>query len=314
MERIKKELDSDGGWIIEVSAAAGDGICELKEKIAAAVHQEETENVLVRDLLHPSDIVVLVVPVDSAAPKGRLILPQQQVIRDILEAEAVSVVVKENGLKNILDQLKENPRMVITDSQAFGEVAKIVPRDIPLTSFSILMARYKGYLDAALRSIASKYMQIFCKLPQGSSPPDRISRMIRHNQHPRNLHGCAAVYRFAKICQGVLSFLLIFCTEIIRHSNADRRIHGGLNAIYAFPAPHLRCQLRCDILWIGVRPSSPDFQAVKSILLCRSKGVFQRKSSKIQRKTSKFHFFPSSACIAFNCFMIDVSVPNASWS
>ena len=78
MERIKKELDSDGGWIIEVSAAAGDGICELKEKIAAAVHQEETENVLVRDLLHPSDIVVLVVPVDSAAPKGRLILPQKQ--------------------------------------------------------------------------------------------------------------------------------------------------------------------------------------------------------------------------------------------
>ncbi len=101
MERIKKELDSDGGWIIEVSAAAYDGICELKEKIAAAVHQEETEHVLVRDLLPSSDIVVLV-PVDSAAWKGRLILPQQQVIRDILEAEAVSVVVKENGLKNIL--------------------------------------------------------------------------------------------------------------------------------------------------------------------------------------------------------------------
>ena len=99
MERIKKELDSDGGWIIEVSAAAGDGICELKEKIAAAVHQEETENVLVRDLLHPSDIVVLVVPVDSAAPKGRLILPQQQTIRDILDAGAVSIVVKDNELK-----------------------------------------------------------------------------------------------------------------------------------------------------------------------------------------------------------------------
>ena len=153
MERIKKELDSDGGWIIEVSAAAGDGICELKEKIAAAVHQEETENVLVRDLLHPSDIVVLVVPVDSAAPKGRLILPQQQVIRDILEAEAVSVVVKENGLKNILDQLKENPRMVITDSQVFKKVSKDTPADVPLTSFSILMARYKGNLEQAVRGV-----------------------------------------------------------------------------------------------------------------------------------------------------------------
>ena len=153
MERIKKELDSDGGRIIEVSAAAGDGFCELKEKIAAAVHQEETENVLVRDLLHPSDIVVLVVPVDSAAPKGRLILPQQQVIRDILEAEAVSVVVKENGLKNILDQLKENPRMVITDSQVFKKVSKDTPADVPLTSFSILMARYKGNLEQAVRGV-----------------------------------------------------------------------------------------------------------------------------------------------------------------
>ena len=130
MERIKKELDSDGGWIIEV-----------------------TENVLVRDLLHPSDIVVLVVPVDSAAPKGRLILPQQQVIRDILEAEAVSVVVKENGLKNILDQLKENPRMVITDSQVFKKVSKDTPADVPLTSFSILMARYKGNLEQAVRGV-----------------------------------------------------------------------------------------------------------------------------------------------------------------
>lgn len=153
MERIKKELDLDDGWIIEVSAAAGDGICELKEMIAAAAHQEETENVLVRDLLHPSDIVVLVVPVDSAAPKGRLILPQQQVIRDILEADAASVVVKENGLKNVLDQLEENPRMVITDSQVFGRVAKDTPVDVPLTSFSILMARYKGNLEQAVRGV-----------------------------------------------------------------------------------------------------------------------------------------------------------------
>ena len=118
MERIKKELDSDGGWIIEVSAAAGDGICELKEKIAAAVHQEETENVLVRDLLHPSDIVVLVVPVDSAAPKGRLILPQQQTIRDILDG----------------------------GDRDEGICANII-------SFSILMARYKGNLEQAVRGV-----------------------------------------------------------------------------------------------------------------------------------------------------------------
>ena len=116
MERIKKELDSDGGWIIEVSSAAGDGICELKEKIAAAVHQEETENVLVRDLLHPSDIVVLVVPVDSAAPKGRLILPQQQTIRDLLEAGAASIVVRETELEKTLEEIGKKPALVITDS------------------------------------------------------------------------------------------------------------------------------------------------------------------------------------------------------
>ena len=97
--------------------------------------------------------MILVVPIDSAAPKGRLILPQQQVIRDILEAEAVSIVVKENGLKNILDQLKENPRMVITDSQVFKKVSKDTPADVPLTSFSILMARYKGNLEQAVRGV-----------------------------------------------------------------------------------------------------------------------------------------------------------------
>ena len=153
MERIKKELDSDGGWIIEVSAAAGDGICELKEKIAAAVHQEETENVLVRDLLHPSDIVVLVVPVDSAAPKGRLILPQQQTIRDLLEAGAASIVVRETELEKTLEEIGKKPALVITDSQAFGKVSKIVPEDIKLTSFSILFARYKGDLEEEVRGV-----------------------------------------------------------------------------------------------------------------------------------------------------------------
>ena len=108
---------------------------------------------LVRDLLKPSDLVILVVPVDSAAPKGRLILPQQQTIRDILEADAVSVVVKENELKNVLEQLGKRPRMVITDSQVFGRVSKDTPSDVPLTSFSILMARYKGNLEQAVRGV-----------------------------------------------------------------------------------------------------------------------------------------------------------------
>ena len=153
IERIKKELDLDNKWIIEVSAAAGDGIFELKERIAEAAHQEEAENALVQDLLHPSDLVVLVVPVDSSAPKGRLILPQQQVIRDILEADAASVVVKENGLKDILGKLEKKPRMVNTDSQAFGQAAKDTPADVPLTSFSILMARYKGNLEQAVRGV-----------------------------------------------------------------------------------------------------------------------------------------------------------------
>ena len=153
MERIKKELDSDGGWIIEVSAAAGDGICELKEKIAAAVHQEETENVLVRDLLHPSDIVVLVVPVDSAAPKGRLILPQQQVIRDLLDHQAVAVVTQVPELGNVLERLKGQVKLVITDSQAFKEVAQIVPKELYLTSFSILFARHKGNLKKLVEGL-----------------------------------------------------------------------------------------------------------------------------------------------------------------
>ena len=102
---------------------------------------------LVADLLAPGDLVVLVVPIDSAAPKGRLILPQQQTIRDILEARAVSVVTGVEELPQTLQSLGKAPRLVITDSQAFGAVNKLVPRQIPLTSFSILMARYKGTLD-----------------------------------------------------------------------------------------------------------------------------------------------------------------------
>lgn len=132
---------------IFVSAANGKHISELKERIAALVPSDETEIPIVRDLLQPGDFVVLVVPIDASAPKGRLILPQQQTIRDILEAGAVSIVVKDTELKETLENLGKSPALVITDSQTFKEVAKIVPREIPLTSFSILFARHKGDLS-----------------------------------------------------------------------------------------------------------------------------------------------------------------------
>ena len=141
--------------MISVSAADGSGIHELKEMIGRIAKTEEPEKYLVRDLLAPSDIAVLVVPIDSAAPKGRLILPQQQTIRDILEADAVSVVVKETELKNVFEKFAQKPKMVITDSQAFAQVAKDTPDDILLTSFSILMARYKGNLEQAVRGVAA---------------------------------------------------------------------------------------------------------------------------------------------------------------
>lgn len=154
-EQVQKALELGEEQVICVSAAEGDGIEELKERIALIAQREEPEKYLVRDLLEPSDIVVLVTPIDSAAPKGRLILPQQQTIRDILEADAVSVVVKETGLKSALERLKEKPKMVITDSQAFAQVSADTPEDILLTSFSILMARYKGDLEQAAAGVTA---------------------------------------------------------------------------------------------------------------------------------------------------------------
>lgn len=145
----------DTGRVICVSAATGEGIGELKELIASAARTEEPERYIVRDLLAPSDMAVLVVPIDKAAPKGRLILPQQQTIRDILEADAVSVVVKETELKNVLGQFREKPKLVITDSQAFEKVAADTPEDILLTSFSILFARYKGDLDTVVKGVTA---------------------------------------------------------------------------------------------------------------------------------------------------------------
>ena len=136
---------------VYVSALTGEGVFELKERIGKLANTEDFKLKIVGDLLKAGDIAVLVVPIDSAAPKGRLILPQQQTIRDILEADAVSVVVKENGLKEALGSLVKKPAMVITDSQAFEQVARDTPSDVPLTSFSILMARYKGFLDTAVK-------------------------------------------------------------------------------------------------------------------------------------------------------------------
>ena len=131
--------------VLSVSAIGKRGIEEVKNQLGAFAPEEE-EKRIVSDLIAPSDFVVLVVPVDSAAPKGRLILPQQQTIRDVLESDATAIVVKETELRNTLDHIGKNPKMVITDSQAFSKVSKDTPDDILLTSFSILFARYKGEL------------------------------------------------------------------------------------------------------------------------------------------------------------------------
>lgn len=137
------------------SALDKTGITELKNAIIALAEIEPPDKKIVGDLLEPLDIAVLVVPIDSAAPKGRLILPQQQTIRDILEAGAVSVVVKETELAETLKKLGTKPKIVITDSQAFEKVSAVTPDDILLTSFSILFARYKGSLETAVKGAAS---------------------------------------------------------------------------------------------------------------------------------------------------------------
>ncbi len=136
-----------------VSAKTGTGIQELKERIGSLLHTEEEKRRLIGDKVMQGDAVVLVVPIDEAAPKGRLILPQQQTIRDILDAEGMPLVVKDTGLPDAFSALANPPAMVITDSQAFGKVAKQVPAEMPLTSFSILMARYKGFLSTAVEGV-----------------------------------------------------------------------------------------------------------------------------------------------------------------
>ena len=150
-------LDSDckaNSNEIYVSATNNTNIEALKEKIASLAPSDKDILKIVGDLIKPSDFIVLVVPIDKAAPKGRLILPQQQTIRDILDANATAIVVKEFELKDTLKALGKKPSLVITDSQVFSKVSADTPKDIPLTSFSILLARHKGLLDTAVKGVA----------------------------------------------------------------------------------------------------------------------------------------------------------------
>lgn len=154
-EEQKDSLVEDNNNAVYVSALQKMHIQELKEKLAKQIKTENQTLQLVGDLVQPSDLIILVIPIDSAAPKGRLILPQQQVIRDILEAGGAAICVKETELSKLLTDLGNRPSMVITDSQAFAQVIQVVPEEILLTSFSILMARYKGFLDEAVQGAAA---------------------------------------------------------------------------------------------------------------------------------------------------------------
>lgn len=138
-----------------VSALTGDGVWELKERMARLVKTREQTGKLVSDLVRPGDVLILVVPIDKSTPKGRLILPQQQVIRDALKAGAMPMVTRETEYPMALERLGRKPALVVTDSQVFGVVSKATPEDVPLTSFSILMARYKGFLEDAVRGAAA---------------------------------------------------------------------------------------------------------------------------------------------------------------
>jgi [FeFe] hydrogenase H-cluster maturation GTPase HydF len=138
---------------IYVSSVTGKNIDELKEMIARAGLQKPAAAPLISDLIEAGDTVVLVIPIDSSAPKGRIILPQQQVLREVLDSHALAYIAQDTDLKDLLENLKTKPKLVVTDSQAFGKVSKIVPEDIKLTSFSILLARHKGFLESAVRGV-----------------------------------------------------------------------------------------------------------------------------------------------------------------
>lgn len=149
------DVKADSESLLWISAATGAGIHELKELLARFIQKDEESRRIVGDLVSPLDFVVLVVPIDKAAPKGRLILPQQQTIRDLLESGAGVMVVRETELKETLAHLGKRPSLVITDSQVFGLVSALTPQEIPLTSFSILFARYKGNLKTAVKGAAA---------------------------------------------------------------------------------------------------------------------------------------------------------------
>ncbi|MDE6784444.1 MAG: [FeFe] hydrogenase H-cluster maturation GTPase HydF [Ruminococcus sp.] len=145
----------DSGNEISVSAKTGENINNLKEKITSLVSVNNSERRIVGDLIKKNNMIVLVTPIDAAAPKGRMILPQVQTLRDILDSNAMAVFTTEFELAETLNKLSAPPEMVITDSQAFGMVSRIVPESVPLTSFSILMARYKGFLETAVKGAAA---------------------------------------------------------------------------------------------------------------------------------------------------------------
>lgn len=162
---VKARLPSAGLPVVEVSALTRRGIDELKMAMIKDAPKDWMTPTILGDLISPGDTVVLVVPIDLAAPKGRLILPQVQTIRDILDNDAMAYVVKERELKGALDRLKEKPRLVVTDSQAFLKVAADTPKDVPLTSFSILFARHKGNLTTLVEG---------AKAVEGLVPGDRV--------------------------------------------------------------------------------------------------------------------------------------------
>ncbi len=149
LESVPDETDKT----IYVSAVSNYKIYELKEKITKIIPQDTLNKRIVADLINPLDLVILVIPIDESAPKGRLILPQQQIIRDILEIGACALTVKDTEFKDIISTIGKKPALVITDSQVFGKISAECPDDIPLTSFSILLARFKGYLETAVKGV-----------------------------------------------------------------------------------------------------------------------------------------------------------------
>ena len=150
---LKETVSAGKANEIYVSSVTGKNIDELKEMIAKAGLQKPAATPLISDLIKPGDTVVLVIPIDGSAPKGRIILPQQQVLREVLDTNAIAYIAQDTDLPRLLENLKTPPALVVTDSQAFGKVSKMVPKNIKLTSFSILLARHKGFLESAVKGV-----------------------------------------------------------------------------------------------------------------------------------------------------------------